>query len=138
VDTIAITEILSHDRSARTGMVNIAVQNKENYNPEALKNSNNPIVKATNALDSDQQYAKTLIGLGWKPSLAKQQYQNPYLLPFGWLITALALSLGAPFWFDLLNKIIQLRGTGPKPNDIPAKQSSGTAKTVVDPQNRKG
>ncbi len=33
----------------------------------------------------------------------------------GWILTALAISLGAPFWFDLLNKIIQLRGTGPKP-----------------------
>jgi hypothetical protein len=29
----------------------------------------------------------------------------------GWLITALAVSLGAPFWFDLLNKFIVIRGT---------------------------
>ncbi len=29
----------------------------------------------------------------------------------GWLVTALALSLGAPFWFDMLNKIIVVRGT---------------------------
>lgn len=33
----------------------------------------------------------------------------------GWLLTAVALSLGAPFWFDLLNKFINLRGTGSKP-----------------------
>lgn len=33
----------------------------------------------------------------------------------GWLLTALALSLGAPFWFDLLNKLIKLRATGKKP-----------------------
>lgn len=32
----------------------------------------------------------------------------------GWLITALAISLGAPFWFDMLNKIMKLRGTGNK------------------------
>ncbi|HTE26961.1 hypothetical protein [Flavitalea sp.] len=31
----------------------------------------------------------------------------------GWLITALAITLGAPFWFDLLSKVIKLRGTGP-------------------------
>jgi hypothetical protein len=30
---------------------------------------------------------------------------------FGWLITALALSLGAPFWFDLLNKLMKLRSS---------------------------
>jgi hypothetical protein len=33
----------------------------------------------------------------------------------GWLLTAAALSLGAPFWFDLLNKFINLRGAGEKP-----------------------
>jgi hypothetical protein len=34
----------------------------------------------------------------------------------GWLLTAWALCLGAPFWFDLLNKLISLRGTGTKIN----------------------
>jgi hypothetical protein len=29
----------------------------------------------------------------------------------GWLITALALSLGAPFWFDMLNKFMVVRAT---------------------------
>jgi hypothetical protein len=33
----------------------------------------------------------------------------------GWLLTAAALSLGAPFWFDTLNKFINLRGAGGKP-----------------------
>ena len=33
----------------------------------------------------------------------------------GWLATILAILLGAPFWFDLLNKVANLRGTGPKP-----------------------
>ncbi|MBS1744979.1 MAG: hypothetical protein JST21_02290 [Bacteroidetes bacterium] len=35
---------------------------------------------------------------------------------FGWIITALAVMLGAPFWFDLLSKLISLRGTGTKIN----------------------
>jgi hypothetical protein len=34
---------------------------------------------------------------------------------FGLMWTALALSLGAPFWFDLLQKFMNIRGTGPKP-----------------------
>jgi hypothetical protein len=33
----------------------------------------------------------------------------------GWLITATASVLGAPFWFDLLQRFVQLRGAGPKP-----------------------
>lgn len=35
----------------------------------------------------------------------------------GFLITALAISFGAPFWFDLLNKLIQIRGSGKKPEE---------------------
>ncbi|HVS81280.1 MAG TPA: hypothetical protein VHE60_06070 [Pyrinomonadaceae bacterium] len=30
---------------------------------------------------------------------------------FGWLLTAFAVSLGAPFWFDMLNKLIVVRST---------------------------
>jgi hypothetical protein len=29
----------------------------------------------------------------------------------GWLLTAIAISLGAPFWFDALNKIMVIRST---------------------------
>ena len=33
----------------------------------------------------------------------------------GWLFTAAAVSLGAPFWFDLLSRVAKLRGTGGRP-----------------------
>lgn len=33
----------------------------------------------------------------------------------GWLITAVAAVFGAPFWFDMLGRLAQLRGAGPKP-----------------------
>ena len=34
----------------------------------------------------------------------------------GWLLTGLAVSIGAPFWFDLLQKLLRVRATGVKPN----------------------
>jgi hypothetical protein len=37
----------------------------------------------------------------------------------GWLITAIAISLGAPFWFDALGKLARLRTTGKKPEPEP-------------------
>ncbi|MCB1811445.1 MAG: hypothetical protein KDK04_06950 [Candidatus Competibacteraceae bacterium] len=37
------------------------------------------------------------------------------LIIIGWLITALAISLGGPFWFDLLNRLVDLRGAGKTP-----------------------
>jgi hypothetical protein len=33
----------------------------------------------------------------------------------GWLITALSTLFGAPFWFDLLQNVVRLKGTGPSP-----------------------
>jgi hypothetical protein len=33
----------------------------------------------------------------------------------GWLITAFAALFGAPFWFDLLQIVIRLKGSGPSP-----------------------
>ena len=33
----------------------------------------------------------------------------------GLIVTVLAIMMGAPFWFDVLNKISNLRGSGAKP-----------------------
>jgi hypothetical protein len=44
----------------------------------------------------------------------------------GWCITAIAASLGAPFWFDALNKVARLRASGPPPS---AADTAGTAPT---------
>lgn len=40
---------------------------------------------------------------------------------FGFLLTGLAASLGGPFWFDLLNRLVDLRLAGKKPDPGPAK-----------------
>jgi hypothetical protein len=45
------------------------------------------------------------------PANYKYYYIRKHFL--GYLITILALSLGAPFWFDLLNKVIKLRSSIP-------------------------
>jgi hypothetical protein len=37
----------------------------------------------------------------------------------GWLVTAAAISLGAPFWFDMLNKVINIRSAGRAPEEAP-------------------
>jgi hypothetical protein len=73
--------------------------------------------------------------MGWvKPAQAtRADYDNRGVLPasleegerilwfhlLGWLITALAATLGAPFWFDMLNKVIAIRGVGKSPEERP-------------------
>jgi len=43
----------------------------------------------------------------------------------GWLLTALAISLGAPFWFDMLNKLIVVRSTVKPREKSPDEPSKG-------------
>lgn len=50
------------------------------------------------------------IPMGWQFSF------NPWYCGIvGWIITAVAISLGAPFWFDPLQKVVNIRAAGPKP-----------------------
>lgn len=37
---------------------------------------------------------------------------------WGFLLTAFAISLGSPFWFDILNKLIQVRGAVREPSHV--------------------
>lgn len=52
---------------------------------------------------------------------AQKAAEKNWPIPFipqrliGWMITALALSMGASFWFDLLRKITSVRSSGSKP-----------------------
>jgi hypothetical protein len=39
----------------------------------------------------------------------------------GWIITAVAVSLGSSFWFDALGKLLQLRGSGAKVSPVNGK-----------------
>ena len=65
---------------------------------------------------------QTVPGASSKPNVPTLQRVQEGLL--GWLVTALAGMLGAPFWFDLLQKLINLRGAGPKPVASSAKDAS--------------
>ena len=58
-----------------------------------------------------------MIGAGWW-----DQVKWHWL---GWILTALAISLGAPFWFDLLNKFIVIR-SAVKPHEKSPEESSKT------------
>ena len=53
---------------------------------------------------------------------------NNFMIPLiGWLITAVALSLGAKFWFDWLKTLINLRGDGSAGTSTVPKKTDSTA-----------
>jgi hypothetical protein len=67
---------------------------------------------ATRLDQAEVRLRKSQLGLGWSRWPTREDWTR---IP-GWLLTALGASFGAPFWFDLLNKIVQLRAGGPKPD----------------------
>jgi hypothetical protein len=65
---------------------------------------------------AESELAQLPIPLGW-PNISSMKKTDLEQALLGWLITALAVSLGAPFWFDALQTFLNVRGTGPKPDD---------------------
>lgn len=147
VDTISITNKLSKDKKAQEQMVKMASSYIESH---PLKTGNKEIPteekayiahmdSLVNAADSiikkDIKDVNNLMALGWngynnqkvwykKTAYVISQSTQPKKL-LGFLVTALALSMGAPFWFDLLSKLIQLRGAGNKPKSENPNQPVG-------------
>jgi len=78
------------------------------------------------------------LGLGWTPTYNQQLATAEsngrsavlfFLIKlFGWFITALAMSLGAPFWFDLLQKVINIRNAGVRPPSGEEQQQAAAGK----------
>ena len=62
--------------------------------------------QASELVMNDIQSSQEILAIGWKGGFCKN-FTLASLL--GWLISALAISMGAPFWFDLLNKVMKLR-----------------------------
>jgi hypothetical protein len=56
---------------------------------------------------------------------SKSWLVNAALLLLGWFFSAMALSMGAPFWFDLLAKLVNVRRSGAKPKEA-AKGTTGS------------
>lgn len=81
-------------------------------------------------IHNDIKKANELLALGWscqcKPAGTHREHCDYGLNGYtylGWLLTALALSLGASFWFDILNKVIKLRSA------VQAATQEGSVKT---------
>jgi len=89
---------------------------------------------------SFDQLKKLALPIGWDSDVEGQQFPGMRLWTgtfwsgwawqfrvhiLGWFLTALAVSLGAPFWFDLLNKFIVVRSTVKPREKSPEEKSKG-------------
>jgi hypothetical protein len=103
VDTIRVTDRLYSDESVRNSVA-LAGEN-------ALKEGKNPTKAGEKAEEAADQLTALELPIGWD---AANKHFNVSLLA-GWLLTAIAISLGSPFWFGALGKLTSLRTTGGKP-----------------------
>lgn len=62
---------------------------------------------------------------GWKLESAAD-LGNWGLVIAGWVLTALGATIGAPFWFDLLGKLVKLRSSGVKPTEGSQSAAAGS------------
>lgn len=123
IDAIAITNTLFRAPATRAVLIQIA---------EAQVASGEEQMNLQKTLD---EIAGAGLNLGWNrceipesisgPAECPESTARPITQPLQWLsgkllgfiLTIFAVSLGAPFWFDLLNKAVNLRMAGKQPSE---------------------
>lgn len=111
--------------------VNDSLRNKElsdslqlaNY--LALKSKRDELLdQASTLIRNDINSVHHSLGLGWE-TYDSSSFLSLFYSLTGWVVTALALSLGAPFWFDLLNRLMKLRGSVATPTSDDREKKQG-------------
>jgi hypothetical protein len=133
-DAFHMISRLSKDSALRETITNNAGEILvKNQNNQAIANPNSQGEPDNNAtLDvireqADKALDNVALPIGWSDVNLKQQIawipnQNqsfPFLkiltmIP-GWIFSGIAIAMGAPFWFDLLGKFVNVRNAGRRP-----------------------
>jgi len=100
VDTVVMAKALSMDASTRSALVTQAQNTLEKGTPTAQ--------------ESIAILGGISLPMGWETETGnwKDIFARHF---FGWLLTSLAISMGAPFWFDMLAKVVSIRSAGKPP-----------------------
>lgn len=110
INTVAIAEHLYRDKTVRDALVKRAEAAATIPGSQGLEYvaTNQEIAALSLPVGWSRGWVPPLTGEGKRPTDIWNQWG---ILFIGWLLTALAASFGAPFWFDLLNKIMVIRST---------------------------
>jgi hypothetical protein len=118
VNAITIGDYLYRNKAARETLV-----------ARAQAATSDPNYPSRTYSEIETELKSFTLPIGWDQE-AKKPKHFPTIIG-GWLLTALAASLGAPFWFDLLNKIMVIRSTV-KPHQKSPEESSEDRQTGAD------
>jgi hypothetical protein len=124
-DTIDIVKNLSVNPEVRKALVSQAESLSNSYNEiktvsDSTKNLEE-LKSQISELNVKLSDASSILGLGWnfdttlgfwgRIGLIFQSFPHKI---WGWILTSLAISLGASFWFSFLQKVINIRGSDKK------------------------
>ncbi len=118
-DSINIINRLSKDSMLRS-TINLYAQQLVEKNANAKLDNLTSLRKVQK--DVDIALDNVALPFGWsEPNRLKIDARGNLLLPalmaklFGWILSGIAISMGSGFWFDALNKVINIRNVGKKP-----------------------
>ena len=122
IDSFYVIEQLSKNPNLRQGINQVATEVFQT-NESCFKDAQDDPTKVAKCTDKLQVSVKNLekinqpLPLGWNEkgwfNGEQIKEQNGLLQAiFGWLMTGVAVAMGAPFWFDILGKLINVRNTG--------------------------
>ncbi len=140
VDTITISRFFYHDHAARAAVVasaeravNDSAFLSQGYTRalSELDDLKLPIGWPLRGLTAANAFNGAPGSVGSSQSMIARSRPPLYEILVGWLITALAATIGAPFWFDLLNKFMVIRSTV-KPHEKSREESSEDRQTSND------
>jgi hypothetical protein len=123
-DTIRIARSLWTDKAVRAAVVQQA------QNQVGQGSSGGGLGKVATDVSRLQQIK---VPMGWTHKNAPHSFWQGLSKILGLLLTAAALSLGAPFWFDLLSKVARLRQSGAPPPAAGAKRVGEGEETRTGP-----
>jgi hypothetical protein len=110
VDTVHIGTRLWKDPALRASVVARAnAESKTSATSKSSAGTSSPADSAAKELDKVKELD---LPIGWGAGNAPKSFGGGLRRVPGWILTIAALTLGAPFWFDVLSRFARLRGTG--------------------------
>ncbi len=112
-DSFMIYQHLSENAAARSALSTLAADYagpRDTLNlPGTPADGKSPAEQVGQLVGSREfKEMSNILGLGWRQEHGSADWQVWLRRFFGWLITAFAISLGAPFWFDVLKKVVSM------------------------------
>ncbi|MFK7803321.1 MAG: hypothetical protein AB8G95_16925 [Anaerolineae bacterium] len=125
VDSISLASSLANNPTLRNAVV------------AAADNGVDDLTDTVNAVTSDSSGPQDLVDelnqlglpIGWNEQTTPKNVTELINKLLGWIVTTVAVSMGAPFWFDILSKVSSVRIAGKKPD----RMAEASAMQVVVP-----